>query len=376
MKVDIKVPPLGESVSEAMVSRIITPNGTIVSQDQEILELETDKVNQVLYAPASGMIQLSVNQEQTVSVGDVIGYVDSSVAKQVVSEPVSVAPQPIKEEKQPEPQAQQPGARKNVEEFVKEIKQPKQQLAPSLQPVVKQESSIQSNGMKRKKMSGLRKTIAQRLVEVKNTTAMLTTFNEVDMSAIMHIRAKEKDDFQVKHNVKLGFMSFFVKAAAAALKAFPEVNAFIEGDDIVYFSSCDIGVAVSTDKGLFVPVVKNCENLSFSGVEKEIERFAKKAKEGSIAIDDMRGGGFTITNGGVFGSLLSTPILNPPQSTILGMHSIVKRAVVVHDEIVIRPMMYLALSYDHRIIDGKEAVQFLVHIKESLEDPSRLLLDL
>lgn len=228
----------------------------------------------------------------------------------------------------------------------------------------------------RKKMSNLRRVIASRLVEAKNSTAMLTTFNEVDMSAVMMIRNREKDNFLKKYGVKLAFMSFFVKAVVAALKEIPEVNAMIDGDEIVSFQTYDIGVAVSTERGLMVPVIKNCDQLSYSGIEKEIEVYAKKAREGSISIDDLRGGNFTITNGGVFGSLLSTPILNPPQSAILGMHSIVKRPMVVNDEIVIRPMMYLALSYDHRIVDGKEAVLFLVHVKQSLEDPSRLLLDL
>jgi 2-oxoglutarate dehydrogenase E2 component (dihydrolipoamide succinyltransferase) len=211
---------------------------------------------------------------------------------------------------------------------------------------------------------------------VKNQTAMLTTFNEVDMSNIMEIRAREKDSFQKRYGSKLGFMSFFVKASVAALKAFPDVNSFIEGDEIVTYTTYDIGVAVSTDRGLFVPVVRGCDNLTFGGIESAIETYAKKAREGSIAVDDLRGGSFTITNGGVFGSLLSTPILNPPQSAILGMHTIAKRPVVVDDEIVIRPMMYLALSYDHRIIDGKDAVQFLVHIKQDLENPARLLLEL
>jgi 2-oxoglutarate dehydrogenase E2 component (dihydrolipoamide succinyltransferase) len=225
-------------------------------------------------------------------------------------------------------------------------------------------------------MSSLRRTIAERLVEVKNTTAMLTSFNEVDMTQIIDIRAKEKENFQKKYGVKLGFMSFFVKATAAALKAFPDVHAYIEGEEIVQFPNFDIGVAVSTDKGLMVPVIRGCDTASFGAIEKQIEVYASKARSGGISIDDLRGGSFTITNGGVFGSLLSTPILNPPQSAILGMHSIVKRPIALNDQVVIRPMMYLALSYDHRIIDGKEAVQFLVHIKQNLEDPSRLLLEL
>ncbi|MCX6990931.1 MAG: 2-oxoglutarate dehydrogenase complex dihydrolipoyllysine-residue succinyltransferase [Chlamydiae bacterium] len=382
MKVEIKIPPLGESISEAVVSRIIAPNGSMVAEAQEILELETDKVNQVLYAPAKGQIMLTVAVDQTVAVGQVIGSVDTD-AKGAPAEPAAVEPAPkvaaIEKSapavKAPEPVAkitEGPSSRMMVSEFVSEIKTPKAVALPSQSPA----AILVAPGTTRKKMSGLRRTIAQRLVEVKNTTAMLTTFNEVDMSAVMEIRSREKDAFFTKHGVKLGFMSFFVKAAAAALKAYPEVNAYIDGDEIVTFSTYNIGVAVSTDRGLVVPVIRGCDSLSFGGVEKEIDRYAKKARDGSIGIDDMRGGTFTITNGGVFGSLLSTPILNPPQSAILGMHSIVKRAMVVDDEIVIRPMMYLALSYDHRIIDGKQAVLFLVTMKQNLEDPAKMLLDL
>lgn len=379
MKVEIKVPTMGESVSEAIISTLIVPSGSYVKADQEIIELETDKVNQVLYAPAAGELFFNVSVGQTVNVGDVIGTIDTSVQPAAgLKEPI-VAKEPVKPPSIPEAPAQMastaPGARKKTEDFVKEITTPpskQEKPIPSTKPAV----SLPEGASTRKRMSGLRRTIAQRLVEVKNTTAMLTTFNEVDMSSVMEIRAKEKDAFFQKHGVKLGFMSFFVKASVAALKEFPDVNSFIDGEDIVTMNTYDVGVAVSTDKGLFVPVIRGCDKLKFAGVESAIETYAKKAREGTIAIDDLKGGSFTITNGGVFGSLLSTPILNPPQSAILGMHSIVKRAVVVKDQIVIRPMMYLALSYDHRIIDGKEAVQFLVHIKENLEDPARLLLDL
>ena len=374
MKVEIKVPPLGESVSEATVARILTPSGSQVKQDQEILELETDKVNQVLYAPAAGQIELSVAVDQTVAVGQSIGMVHTDGVAAAPAEKAPPAPERVKEV--PPPALKEMASpRKTVEDFVQEVKMPAQMPtapAPASPPAAKKEMIAGQ----RKKMTGLRKTIAQRLVEVKNNTAMLTTFNEVDMSSVMEIRSREKDLFLTKHGVKLGFMSFFVKAVVAALKAVPQVNAMIDAEDIVTFSTYDIGVAVSTDKGLVVPVIRGCDALSFGGVEKEIDRYAKKAREGSIGIDDMRGGSFTITNGGVFGSLLSTPILNPPQSAILGMHSIVKRPMVVNDQMVIRPVMYLALSYDHRIIDGKEAVLFLVHIKQSLEDPSKLLLDL
>lgn len=228
----------------------------------------------------------------------------------------------------------------------------------------------------RKKMSKLRKVIAEKLVRAKNETAMLTTFNEVDMSNIIRLREQEQENFQKKHGVKLGFMSFFVKACISALQEFPDINARIDGEDIVYHHFYDIGIAVGTDKGLFVPVIRNADQLSYADIEKALKAYAEKAKSGTISVDDMQGGTFTITNGGVYGSMLSTPILNPPQSGILGMHNIVKRAVVIDDEIVIRPMMYLALSYDHRIVDGKGSIGFLMHVKKILEEPSRLLLDL
>jgi 2-oxoglutarate dehydrogenase E2 component (dihydrolipoamide succinyltransferase) len=224
-------------------------------------------------------------------------------------------------------------------------------------------------------MSKIRRLIATRLVEVQQETAMLTTFNEVDMTAVMGLREKYKEAFTKEHGTKLGFMSFFIKASISALQAFPEVNAYIDGEDIVQREYFDIGIAVGTERGLIVPVLRNCDQLTFAGIEKQIENFAAQAKKGSLSVDDLQGGGFTITNGGVYGSLLSTPILNPPQCAILGMHKIMKRPVVVNDEIVIRQMMYLALSYDHRLIDGKEAVSFLVHIKNTLEDPARLLLE-
>ncbi|HPE85535.1 MAG TPA: dihydrolipoyllysine-residue succinyltransferase, partial [Chlamydiales bacterium] len=266
------------------------------------------------------------------------------------------------------------------ESYVADLKTPppqasKPQAAPEPALPAAPKTKETPQGQTRKRMSGLRRTIAKRLVEVKTTTAMLTTFNEVDMSKVMEFRAREKDAFLKKHDVKLGFMSFFVKAATQALRALPDVNAFIEGDEIVYNEKAHIGVAVSTDKGLMVPVIRNADDLSFAEIEKQLSTYAKKAREGAISVDDMQNGTFTITNGGVFGSMLSTPILNPPQSAILGMHNIVKRAVVVDDQIVIRPIMYLALSYDHRIVDGKEAVTFLVHMKENLEDPERMLLD-
>ena len=240
--------------------------------------------------------------------------------------------------------------------------------------VVKNSDDNIANPQRREKMTQLRKTIAKRLVSVKNETAMLTTFNEVDMSSIMSIRSQYKDSFKEKYGVNLGFMSFFTKACCVALSEWPAVNAMIDGDEIVYNENCDISIAVSTPKGLVVPVIRKADSMGFDQIEKEVVRLATKAREGKLSIDEMKGGTFTITNGGIFGSMLSTPIINSPQSAILGMHNIVKRGVVVNDELVVRPMMYLALSYDHRIIDGRESVSFLVRVKELLEDPSRLML--
>lgn len=377
MKIEIKIPSVGESVVEATVSHILIPSGTVVEEDAEILELETDKVNQVLTAPKAGRLELTVKVGDLVKVDQVIGFVDTEGGQQIAPPLAPLS------EKTPPPSfptpTQGPTARVMAPEFVAGVKAPIKE--PPKEPVkppaarTPQPAPV-SDTVTRKKMSSLRKTIAERLLMAKNETAMLTTFNEVDMTKVMQIRESEKEKFLAKNGVKLGFMSFFVKAAVAALKAFPEVNASIDGEEIVLYHSYDIGVAVSTEKGLMVPVIRGCDLLTFGGIESALENFAKKARTAALKIEDLRGGSFTITNGGTFGSLLSTPILNPPQSAILGMHKIQKRPVVIDDQIVIRPMMYLALSYDHRIIDGKEAVKFLVHIKEAIEDPARLLLDL
>ncbi len=365
MKVEIKVPPAGESVSEATVSRILKESGSFVQVDEEILELETDKVNQVVYAPAAGKLELSVKVDQLVKIGQSIGSVDTEVqmpAQMPKAEPTKQAP------KIPQPSSSAaPSARQMPADFLAAPQKP----AP---PLPKAEEPAQPSS--RKKMSKLRKTIAERLVAVKQQTAMLTTFNEVDMSAIIKIRTKEQESFQKANSVKLGFMSFFIKATLAALKEFPIVGSMLEGDEIVTPTQYDIGVAVSTERGLMVPVLRKCEELNFAQIEKQLADFAKKAREGTISLDDLKGGCFTITNGGTFGSLLSTPILNPPQSAILGMHAIIKRPIAVEEQVALRPMMYLALSYDHRLIDGREAVLFLVHLKNNLEAPARLLLDL
>jgi len=362
MRIELKIPTMGESIVEATISNILKSTGSFVQEDEEIVELETDKVNQVLPAPKSGKLELTVKVGEVVSIGQVIGFIDSDIKEEKKSPPPA-------QKEEPPVASSQPSARFMTPQFLEEIKTGEQKKIEP--PPLEKEGSFT-----RHKMSRLRKTIADRLLIAKNQTAMLTTFNEVDMSKIIEIRESEKEKFLKRNGVKLGFLSFFIKAAVAALKSFPQVNAAIEGEDILLYHTYDIGVAISTEKGLMVPVIGHADQLTFAQIESAIENFAKKARSGTITIADLRGGSFTITNGGTFGSLLSTPILNPPQSAILGMHKIQKRAIVIGDEIVIRPMMYLALSYDHRNIDGKEAVQFLVHMKDSLEDPTRLLLDI
>ena len=374
MKVEIKVPPAGESITEATVATIMKESGTFVNKDDEILEFETDKVNQVLYASETGTLNLTVSVDDIVKPNQVIGFIDTEGKGDIKSAAAPPIPEPQKEKPSPSPSAGE-GVRRSIDSYVASIGQEKGPLPPPSIPEKKTTPKKASQeGETRKRLSTLRRTVAKRLVEAKNNTAMLTTFNEVDMSAVMEIRAREKEAFMKKHDVKLGFMSFFVKACCAALKEFPEVNAFIDGEDIVYNEGIHISISVSTPKGLMVPVLRQAEKLTFAGVERGIQAFAQKAVDGKISIEDLRGGTFTLTNGGIFGSMLSTPILNPPQSAILGMHNIVKRPIVIDNKIEIRPIMYLALSYDHRIIDGKEAVTFLVHVKELLEKPERLLL--
>lgn len=362
MKVEIKIPSVGESIAEGTVGAILKPTGSQVKADEELFELETDKVNQAVYAPVAGVVTLTVKSGDTVKVGQIVGSIDSAAAPA----PAAAAPAP---KPAPKPVEASPGIRKTVDEALQPPPPAKKEAPPPPQPSGPRSES-------RKKMTKLRRTIAERLVQVKNQTAMLTTFNEVDMSAVMSVREKEQESFQKKHGVKLGFMSFFVKASAAALKEFPDINGRIDGDEIVAHNYIDIGIAVGTDKGLMVPVLRDADKLSSAEIEKRLKEFAEKARAGKISVDDLQGGTFTITNGGVYGSMLSTPILNPPQSGILGMHNIVKRAVVIDDRIEIRPIMYLALSYDHRIVDGKDSIAFLVHIKKNLEEPARLLLDL
>lgn len=369
MRSEIKVPAMGESVSEATISHLLKQSGAFVQENEEIVELETEKVNQILYAPATGTLNWEIKEGNTVRIGQTLGTIDTAAK----GEEVKLAPPEKKtEESKPTEKSsrQEGGVRFGKEEFLKELKEPTREPPKT---ALTHSIAKESQRVTRRPMSKIRKTIAARLVDSLHQAAMLTTFNEVDMSAIIELRARHKDSFLQKHQVKLGFMSFFVKAVLKGLQEFPDLNSYIDGEEIVNRNYYDIGIAVGTDKGLFVPIVRECERLSFADIEKSIEGYAKKAREGKLAINDLEGGGFTITNGGVYGSLLSTPILNPPQSGILGMHKIEKRPVVVDDQIAIRPMMYLALSYDHRLVDGKEAVSFLVRVKQVLEDPSLLL---
>lgn len=398
MKMEIKIPAMGESISEAKIGTFLKANGSFVKADEELLELETDKVNQVLYAPQAGTIAWNVSEGDTVKIGQVIGAVDDS-GKEVQpekSDKIKEAPknkpdskisskeQPVEKsisspvEKMASSQGSEEGARVTKEQALSDIqKQKPASSTPAPEIASQPAAALQQLGERsetRRKMSRVREVIASRLVDVLQQTAMLTTFNEVDMSKVIALRESYKEAFTKQYQTRLGFMGFFVKAAVSALKAFPQLNAYIDGNELVFRHYYDIGIAVGTDKGLFVPVVRNCDTLSFAELEKEIESFAVKAREGRLSPGDLQGGGFTITNGGTYGSLMSTPILNPPQSAILGMHKIMQRPVVIDNQIVARPMMYLALSYDHRVVDGKEAVSFLVHIKNVIEEPSRLLI--
>ncbi len=368
MKEEIKVPAMGESITEATVGEILKPSGSAVKEDDEVLELETDKVNQVLFAPKAGVVTISVKTDEVVKIGQVIGFVETDGA---------AAPEPKKEEKAPEPEPVKEPVKEPVADSIRESKEEYLTgiFAKEKAPVPAPGKPSGERGETRKRMTKIRKVIAKRLVEAQQTTAMLTTFNEVDLTKVIELRKKYKDIFLKEHEVKLGFMSFFVKATVSALMEYPEVNSYIDGEEIVHRDYYDVGIAVGTERGLVVPVVRDCNQLSFPQIEGAIETYAKQARDGTLTADALQGGGFTITNGGVYGSLLSTPILNPPQSAILGMHKIEKRPVVVDDQIVIRPMMYLAMSYDHRVLDGKGAVTFLVHVKNCLEDPSRLLLE-
>lgn len=386
MKQEIKVPVMGESISEAVVSELLVQSGQQVAMDQEILELETDKVNQVLYAPQAGVVTFTVQVDDTVTIDQVIGHIDTdgqatveaseapASKEEAAPPPASAAETPVKSSGPASSSGHK--VRVNVKEAVRELQKPSTPApaAASTETAPSKEAVPVGERETRKRMTQIRKVIANRLVEAQQSTAMLTTFNEVNMGPVMDLRAKYKDEFEKVHGVRMGFMGFFTKAVVSALKAFPLINASIDGTEIVQRHYYDIGIAVGTERGLVVPVIRDCDQLQLADIERELRVYAKKAREGGLSMADLEGGCFTITNGGVYGSMLSTPILNMPQSGILGMHNITKRAVVIDDEIVIRPMMYLALSYDHRIVDGKEAVSFLVHMKNLLEDPARFLL--
>jgi 2-oxoglutarate dehydrogenase E2 component (dihydrolipoamide succinyltransferase) len=404
MVLETKVPAVGESITEVSIAQWLKKDGDYVEMDEVICELESDKATFELNAEASGILKTLAAEGDTISVGSIICSIDTSAAP-AESKPAEAATKsenktqvvetPAKESSgyasgTPSPAAQKILAEKEVNpatvtgsgvggRITKEDALKAEKSAPKVSATeeIPAKSSVQtafSREMKREKMSNLRKTVARRLVAAKNETAMLTTFNEVDMKPIMDIRAKYKDQFKEKYDIGLGFMSFFTKAVCEALKAYPSVNAYIDGDEIELHQYCDISIAVSAPKGLVVPVIRNAESLSLAEIEKAVAVLAGKARDNKLSIEEMTGGTFTITNGGVFGSMMSTPIINPPQSAILGMHNIVQRPVVVNNEIVIRPMMYVALSYDHRIIDGRESVSFLVKVKQLLEDPIRLML--
>jgi len=399
MSKEIRVPALGESVSEATIGRWFRSEGEAVRADEPIVELETDKVTVEVPAPASGrLLRIAANAGATVNVGALLGTIEEGAAGTTTPPKPKEAPARGAEAAPEALPALSPAVRKLAAEnkidtasiagtgrdgritkgdMIERLE--KAASPPPTAPVVAKAPSppvAEGGREERVRMSRLRQTIARRLKDAQNVAAMLTTFNEVDMTAVMELRNQYKDTFEKKHGVKLGFMSFFVKAAVQALKDIPAVNAEIDGEDIVYKNYYNIGVAVGTEKGLVVPVVRESDRLSFAAIEKTIADFGRKARDGQLQIADMQGGTFTISNGGIYGSLMSTPILNAPQSGILGMHKIQDRPVAINGAVAIRPMMYLALSYDHRIVDGKEAVTFLVRLKENLEDPQRALLDL
>ncbi|MCB0377738.1 MAG: 2-oxoglutarate dehydrogenase complex dihydrolipoyllysine-residue succinyltransferase [Bdellovibrionales bacterium] len=408
---DIKVPAVGESVSEATIGEWVKKSGDYVNRDEIILVLETDKASVEVVAEDSGVLQTKAEEGDTVEIGAVVATLDTSAEAPAgaakTEAPKAQAPAPAtsngggmtapKPAPQPQmaaapvPEGLSPAVRRVVSETGMDVagmqgtgRGGRLTKADVLQGPAKTPASTPAQkgpsrdslpgSIDRVPMTTIRKRIAERLVNAQQTAAILTTFNEVDMSALMKIRNQYKETFEKQHGVRLGFMGFFVKAAIEALKAYPAVNASIEGTDILYKNFFNIGIAVSSPKGLVVPVLKDADQMTLAQIEGAITDYAIKARDGKITIDDMSGGTFTISNGGVFGSLMSTPILNPPQSGILGMHKIEKRPVVVDDQVVVRPMMYLALSYDHRMIDGKESVSFLVKIKECIEDPSRILL--
>ena len=394
MILEMKVPSPGESITEVEIAEWLVQEGDYVEKDQAIAEVDSDKATLELPAEASGTISLKAEVGDAVDVGAVVCLIDTSAAKPegdaapkaTVATPEVVATPKVETPANTtyatgsaSPAAKKILSEKGIEATAiagtgKDGRITKEDAVKAV-PAMGQQTNVEGRGVSRSKLSMLRRKVAERLVAVKNETAMLTTFNEVDMSPIFELRKQYKETFKEKHGVGLGFMSFFTLAVVRALKLFPSVNSMIDGKEMISYDFCDISIAVSGPKGLMVPVIRNAEDLSFRGVESEVKRLAILARDGQITVDEMTGGTFTITNGGVFGSMLSTPIINPPQSAILGMHNIVERPVALNGEVVIRPIMYVALSYDHRIIDGRESVGFLVAVKEALENPQEFLMD-
>lgn len=409
MSVEIKVPPVGESISEVTLTKWIKKDGEWVERDEVIAELESEKATFEINAEKAGILHTIAKEDDTLQIGDVVCTIDDTAEKPAGKEETTKAEttkaepakpqakQEVPEVKEPKviaPEENQPRKKEDIKASPvaaailadKKIDVSKVTPTGSHGKIMKHDvldalanpgraigKELFSREEKSQKMSNLRRTISRRLVEAKNSTAMLTTFNEVDMSAIMELRAKYKETFKKTHEVNLGFMSFFTKAVCFALQEWPTVNAQIDGENIIYHEYCDISIAVSSPKGLVVPVIRNAESLSMAEIEKEVAQLAGKARDSKLTIEEMTGGTFTITNGGVFGSLMSTPIINIPQSAILGMHNIVERPVAIKGQVVIKPMMYIALSYDHRLIDGRESVSFLVRVKQMLESPEQLL---
>jgi 2-oxoglutarate dehydrogenase E2 component (dihydrolipoamide succinyltransferase) len=372
--IELKVPAAGESITSANVAKWHKGEGALVTQGEILVTLETDKVSNELESPASGRLKIIIPEGEEVSIGSVIASIDTSVVSGAAAPSPAVVPvTPVATAAAPVT----PAAAVAVPTQAATAAVMKPNFAAAPVAAQRQSSELVSDGRTtRKKMSMLRRKIATHLVNAQHTAAILTTFNEVDMTSVMDLRKQVQDQFMKKHGVKLGFMSFFVKAVAQALKDVPSINGRIDGNDVIQNHFYDIGVAIGTEKGLVVPVLRDVDQKSFAQIEQEILDYAKKAKDGKITLEDLTGGVFTISNGGTYGSLLSTPIINPPQSGILGMHTIQQRPVALNGQVVIRPMMYLAMSYDHRLVDGKEAVTFLIRIKDCLESPTRLLLDM
>jgi 2-oxoglutarate dehydrogenase E2 component (dihydrolipoamide succinyltransferase) len=369
MSVAVTVPAVGESITSGVISAWHKKDGDHVAVGDLLFTLDTDKVSSEVTALDSGVLKIKVAEGAEVTIGSTVAEIDTAAA----TAPAAHGKAEVAETKKPEAKVETPAPKAPIQATTPS---PQQSNSPTVQqPAVPAPCVVPEGRVTRRKLSPLRRKIALQLVSAQQNAAILTTFNEVDMSAVMGLRKEVQESFQAKYGVKLGFMSFFIKAVVEALQTVPQINAQLEGDELIENHFYDIGVAVGTEKGLMVPVLRDCEKLTLAGIEKELLGFAVKAREGKIGLSDLQGGCFTISNGGVYGSLLSTPILNPPQSGILGMHKIQERPVAIDGKVVIRPMMYLALSYDHRVVDGKEAVTFLIKIKEALENPVRLFLD-